>query len=113
MPSTPIGHLPRASDWPDLFPLFASRQSGHGGSNISGVQSLVLDAKLGAARRPGTLTERTAAYADLQKFLSAAEHEQHEQQAPSGTELDRPARPRGPRANPLLHEVDMAGPEPR
>jgi ABC-type transport system substrate-binding protein len=58
---------------PDLFPLFASRQAGHGGSNISGVQSLVLDAKLIAARKPGTDAERKAAYIDLQKFLSATQ----------------------------------------
>jgi len=58
---------------PDLFPLFASRQAGHGGSNISGVQSLVLDAKLIAARKPGTEAERKAAYVDLQKFLSATQ----------------------------------------
>jgi peptide/nickel transport system substrate-binding protein len=55
---------------PDLFPLLASRQAGHGGSNFSGVQSLVLDARLNAARKPGTQTARKAAYADLQKFLS-------------------------------------------
>ena len=55
---------------PDLFPLFASRQAGHGGSNISGVQSLVLDAKLIAARKPGTEAARKAAYEDLQKFLA-------------------------------------------
>ena len=50
-------------------PLLASQQVRTGGSNISGVQSLVLDEKLVAARKPGTLAERRKAYADLQRFL--------------------------------------------
>ncbi len=55
---------------PDLFPLLASRQAGSGGSNYSGVQSLVLDSRLSSARKPASLTARKTAYAELQKFLS-------------------------------------------
>ena len=58
---------------PDLYPLLASQQVRTGGSNISGVQSLVLDEKLVAARKPGTLAERRKAYADLQRFLAQSQ----------------------------------------
>jgi len=39
---------------PDLYPLMASTQTISGGSNVSGLQDATLDAKLLAARRPGT-----------------------------------------------------------
>ena len=58
---------------PDLYPLLASRQVRTGGPNISGVQSLVLDEKLIAARKPGTLANRRKAYADLQRFLAQSQ----------------------------------------
>jgi ABC-type transport system substrate-binding protein len=58
---------------PDLYPLLASRQAGIGGSNLSGVQSLVLDELLIAARKPGTLAERRGAWAKLEQFLSRSE----------------------------------------
>ena len=58
---------------PDLYPLLASRQAGIGGSNLSGVQSLVLDDLLIAARRPGTLAKRRSAWAKLEAFLSTAQ----------------------------------------
>ncbi len=58
---------------PDLYPLLASRQAGVGGSNLSGVQSLVLDDLLVAARRPGTLAQRRGAWAKLETFLSEAQ----------------------------------------
>jgi peptide/nickel transport system substrate-binding protein len=56
---------------PDLYPLLASSQTIAGGPNVSGVQDPALDAKLVAARKPGTLEVRTAAYADLQRYLAA------------------------------------------
>jgi len=55
---------------PDLFPLLASRQAGTSGANLMGVQSLVLDARLVAARKPGSTTQRRRAYSDLQAFLA-------------------------------------------
>ncbi len=55
---------------PDLYPLLASTQATTSGSNISGVQSLVLDEKLNAARKLGAMSVRTKAYAALQTFLS-------------------------------------------
>ncbi len=55
---------------PDLYPLLASRQAGIGGSNLSGVQSLVLDDLLIAARKPGTLAQRRGAWAKLESFLA-------------------------------------------
>lgn len=58
---------------PDLYPLLASRQAGIGGSNLSGVQSLVLDQLLVNARRPGTLAERRSAWAKLEAFLSGSQ----------------------------------------
>jgi len=58
---------------PDLYPLLASRQAGVGGSNLSGVQSLVLDDLLIAARNPGSLAQRRSAWAKLQTFLSTSQ----------------------------------------
>jgi peptide/nickel transport system substrate-binding protein len=58
---------------PDLYPLLASRQAGIGGSNLSGVQSLVLDDLLVAARKPGTLPQRRSAFAKLESFLSTSQ----------------------------------------
>ena len=58
---------------PDLYPLLASRQAGIGGSNLSGVQSLVLDELLVAARKPGSLAERRGAWAKLEQFLSRSQ----------------------------------------
>jgi peptide/nickel transport system substrate-binding protein len=55
---------------PDLYPLLASRQAGIGGSNLSGVQSLVLDELLVAARKPGPIAERRNAWAKLEQFLA-------------------------------------------
>ena len=55
---------------PDLYPLLASSQSTSSGSNISGVQSLVLDEKLTAARKPGSTAARRKAYSALQAFLA-------------------------------------------
>jgi ABC-type transport system substrate-binding protein len=55
---------------PDLYPLLASTQTTTSGSNISGVQSLVLDRLLGAARKPGSVAARRKAYAALEKFLA-------------------------------------------
>src|SRR6185369_3301302 len=58
---------------PDLYPLLASRQAGIGGSNLAGVQSLVLDDLLIAARKPGTLAQRRGAFARLESFLAASQ----------------------------------------
>jgi peptide/nickel transport system substrate-binding protein len=58
---------------PDLYPLLASRQAGIGGSNLAGVQSLVLDDLLIAARKPGTLAQRRGAFAKLESFLAASQ----------------------------------------
>ena len=55
---------------PDLYPLLASTQAGPDGSNISGVQSVKLDALLEAARLPGTTAARKTRYAALQDYLS-------------------------------------------
>jgi peptide/nickel transport system substrate-binding protein len=55
---------------PDLYPLLASTQATTSGLNISGVQSLVLDDKLKAARKPGSPAARTKAYSALQTFLT-------------------------------------------
>jgi ABC-type transport system substrate-binding protein len=55
---------------PDLYPLLASTQATTSGSNISGVQSLVLDRLLSAARKPGSIAARRKAYAALEQFLA-------------------------------------------
>lgn len=56
---------------PDLYPLLASSQVAQGGSNVAGVQDVSLDRLLVAARSPGTMTARMAAYATLQKYLAS------------------------------------------
>jgi peptide/nickel transport system substrate-binding protein len=56
---------------PDLYPLLASTQTVAGGPNVSGVQDATLDARLVAARQPGTDEARRTAYRDLQSYLSA------------------------------------------
>ncbi len=55
---------------PDLYPLLASTQVTTSGSNVSGIQSLVLDDKLSAARKPGPMSARKKAYTALQKMLA-------------------------------------------
>jgi peptide/nickel transport system substrate-binding protein len=56
---------------PDLYPLLASTQTTTTGSNISGLQDQALDKLLVAARAPGTLEARKAAYVALQVQLAA------------------------------------------
>ncbi len=54
---------------PDLYPLLASSQTVQGASNVIGLQDPTLDALLVAARKPGSMVERQAAYAALQQQL--------------------------------------------
>ena len=54
---------------PDLYPLLASSQTVKGASNIIGLQDPTLDALLVAARKPGPMADRIAAYAALQEQL--------------------------------------------
>jgi ABC-type transport system substrate-binding protein len=56
---------------PDLYPLLASTQTTTVGSNLSGLQDAALDRLLIAARGPGTLEQRKAAYSALQVQLAA------------------------------------------
>ena len=56
---------------PDLYPLFASSQAVTGGANLTGIQDSTLDARLVAARAPGTEAARRAAYSKLQAALVA------------------------------------------
>jgi peptide/nickel transport system substrate-binding protein len=55
---------------PDLYPLLASSQTLTGGSNVIGLQDPTLDPLLVAARKPGSDTDRMAAYAALQVQLA-------------------------------------------
>ena len=55
---------------PDLYPLLASSQTVTGGSNVMGVQDPTLDKLLVAARAPGTMEARKAAYSKLQVQLA-------------------------------------------
>ena len=55
---------------PDLYPILASSQTLKGRSNVSGLQDPTLDAKLEAARKPGPVADRMAAYTDLQTYLA-------------------------------------------
>ncbi len=55
---------------PDLYPLLASSQTLSGGSNVIGLQDPALDKLLVAARKPGPVADRVAAYAALQKQLA-------------------------------------------
>ena len=59
---------------PDLYPLLASSQTLTGGSNVMGLQDPALDAKLVAARAPGTDEARIAAYSALEKQLAAGRY---------------------------------------
>ena len=59
---------------PDLYPLLASSQTRTGGSNVIGLQDPALDKLLVAARGPGTMTEREAAYSALEKQLAAGRY---------------------------------------
>jgi peptide/nickel transport system substrate-binding protein len=56
---------------PDLYPLLASTQTRTTGSNIGGLQDSGLDKLLVAARSPGSLEARKAAYSALQSQLTA------------------------------------------
>ncbi len=56
---------------PDLYPLFASTQAVSGGANVTGIQDSTLDARLVAARAPGSDAARRAAYSTLQAALVA------------------------------------------
>ena len=56
---------------PDLYPLLASSQTQTGGLNVIGLQDAALDALLEAARQPGTMETRKAAFTTLQTQLSA------------------------------------------
>jgi cationic peptide transport system substrate-binding protein len=58
---------------PDLYPILASTQKRSGGLNIGGIQSPSLDEQLIAARQPGTMAQRLAAYKTLQKTLAAGQ----------------------------------------
>ncbi len=55
---------------PDLYPLLASSQTRTGGANVFGLQDPVLDRLLEAARRPGGIDARTAAFTALQERLA-------------------------------------------
>lgn len=59
---------------PDLYPLLASTQTQSGGANVFGLQDPTLDNLLEAARAPGDPTTRKAAFAAVQKRLSAASY---------------------------------------
>jgi peptide/nickel transport system substrate-binding protein len=71
--SAAVGDMTIGLD-PDLYPLLASSQTVQGASNIIGLQDPTLDALLVAARQPGSLAERMAAYAALQKQLVKGEY---------------------------------------
>jgi peptide/nickel transport system substrate-binding protein len=55
---------------PDLYPLLASSQTRTGGANVFGLQDPVLDRLLEAAREPGALEARKAAFTALQQRLA-------------------------------------------
>ncbi|HET9520487.1 MAG TPA: hypothetical protein VFO73_05515, partial [Candidatus Limnocylindrales bacterium] len=59
---------------PDLYPLLASSQTQTGGLNIIGLQDAALDELLAAARKPGTVEARKAAYTALQTQLAAGRY---------------------------------------
>jgi peptide/nickel transport system substrate-binding protein len=56
---------------PDLYPLLASSQTQTGGANVFGVQDRDLDPLLEAAREPASDADRIAAWAAVQKRLTA------------------------------------------
>jgi len=57
---------------PDLGPLLLSSQVGSGGSNVSGVQDVVLDQMLLAVRKTVDPEARQAAVSALEKYLSTS-----------------------------------------
>jgi len=59
---------------PDLYPLLASTQATSRGLNLSGVQDPDLDTLLVAAREPGELEDRRAAYRALQTYLTERQY---------------------------------------
>jgi len=59
---------------PDLYPLLASSQTRTGGLNLIGLQDSTLVGLLSAARKPGTLEARKAAYTALQTQLAGGEY---------------------------------------
>jgi len=58
---------------PDLYPLLASTQTTSRGGNLSGFQDRKLDPLLEAARKPGTLAARRAAFRELLTYLATAQ----------------------------------------
>ncbi len=59
---------------PDLYPLLASTQTQSGGANVFGLQDPTLDDLLEAARAPGSEADRKAAFAAVEKRLSATSY---------------------------------------
>ncbi len=55
---------------PDLYPFLASTQATTTGSNVSGIQQPALDKLLEAARQPGTVDGRKAAFRALESELA-------------------------------------------
>jgi peptide/nickel transport system substrate-binding protein len=58
---------------PDLYPLLASTQATSRGTNLSGLQDTKLDPLLVAARKPGTMAQRTGAYEKLLAYLATTQ----------------------------------------
>jgi len=56
---------------PDLYPLLASSQTQTGGLNVIGLQDASMDVLLEAAREPGTIEARKAAFTALETQLAA------------------------------------------
>lgn len=59
---------------PDVYPFLASSQTRSGGLNLIGLQDPTLDGLLAAARKPGDLAARKAAYSALQKQLTTGQY---------------------------------------
>jgi peptide/nickel transport system substrate-binding protein len=59
---------------PDLYPLLASSQVTERGTNVIGLQDPELDELLTAARAPGALETRVAAYAAIQARVAAQDY---------------------------------------
>jgi peptide/nickel transport system substrate-binding protein len=59
---------------PDLYPLLASTQTTSERTNLIGLQDPALDRLLVAARRPGTMDARIAAYTALQAHLATRQY---------------------------------------
>jgi peptide/nickel transport system substrate-binding protein len=58
---------------PDLYPMLASSQATTRGGNLSGIQDRRLDPLLEAARKPGTLAARQAAWRKLLEYLATSQ----------------------------------------